>query len=116
MKKFVVSIYVFFMLFLVCFLVGGLLLFHSAQQQPLSQLRITNILDGNNDLLKSVAMQNTTTVNGAVTIQVDTLQQTVQFENYSGHIRWNIPNSRLEYSDDDGATWPDMITHTDVTY
>jgi hypothetical protein len=34
--------------------------------------RITNILDGDGDRLRSIALQNTTTVSGAVTIQVDT--------------------------------------------
>jgi hypothetical protein len=35
--------------------------------------RVTNILDGHGDRLKSIAMQNTTSVNGALTIQADTL-------------------------------------------
>lgn len=110
MKK--LYLYLIHGLFLVCFLIGGAFLFYSAQQQPISQSRITNILDGNNDQLKSVAMQNTTTVNGAVTIQVDTLQQSVQFENYSGHLRWSTADSRLEYSNDDTVSWITMIDWT----
>lgn len=67
--------------------------------------RITNILDGHGDRLRSIAMQNTTSVNGAVTLYVNTLENPVVFRNYSGRIRWSTGDSRLELSNDDGTTW-----------
>lgn len=98
--------------------IGGFVFsaFREVLQPQQGTSRITNILDEHGDLLKSIAAQNVTSVNGAVTVLVDTLQSPVQFENYSGHIRWNITSSHLEYSDDDSATWLDIITDTDVTY
>ena len=71
---------------------------------------VTIITTGAGKMLASIGSQNATDDgSGNLTIEVDTLESPVTFDNYSGQVRWSTGDNRLEYTNDGGVVWNDFV-------
>ena len=91
---------------------------HAYDNQSLGDtVRTTVITVGNSIRLRNIDFQNlSTTSGGNVTVAVDTLEPSVQFSTYSGQMRWDTATSKLQFSNDDGATWADIGASGETVY